>query len=657
MSPIHPTRFRLSRLAALACATGIAALACDALPPPLTRGPTSGWPEYGADKGGSRYARADQITRENVGFLEIAWEYHTGDYSDGSSGLAPSSFQNTPILRDETLYLCTPFNSVIALDAETGLELWRYDPEVDVSQIYVQACRGVSFWLDEEAEPGALCRERVISGTLDARLIALDADTGTPCPEFGAAGSVDLAEGIGDRQPGEYGVTSPPAIVRGLIVTGSMVLDNRRTDAPGGVIRAFDARSGELRWAWDPVPPGTRPNLAGDVSYQRGTTNSWSIPSTDPELGLVYVPTGNTSPDYYGGQRNGSDHYSSSVVALDVESGKVRWHFQTTHHDIWDYDVPSQPVLFNYPGPDGDVPALVQATKMGHLFFLDRRDGTPIFPVEERPVPQGAIEGDFVPETQPFPTKPAPLHPGEALRPEDAFGFTFYDRGKCRDAIAAARSEGIYTPPSLRGSVHCPGSMGGVNWGSVAVDAPRGIMVVNSTRTATYVRMIPRGDVTPEQKALKYGYEPAEGTPYGVERLPLLSPFGAPCNPPPWGTLTGIDVETGEHLWQSTLGTTRDMAPWPLWLDYGSPNQGGPIVTASGLAFIAATTDQFLRAFDTSSGEELWRGRLPASGQASPMTYRLTREGRQYVVIAAGGHGLMRTTIGDSVIAFALPNP
>jgi quinoprotein glucose dehydrogenase len=343
------------------------------------------------------------------------------------------------------------------------------------------------------------------------------------------------------------------------------------------------------------------------------------------------------------------------VVALDAASGAVRWHFQTVHHDVWDYDVPSQPVLFAYPAGDTSIPALVQATKMGHLFFLDRRDGTPIFPVVEREVPQGAVAGDALAHTQPFPTKPAPVHPGEPLRPEDAFGFTFWDRGKCREAIESARSEGIFTPPSLQGSIHYPGMLGGVNWGSVAIDPARGVLVVNSSRVATYVRLIPRDEVTPEQRAAKYGYEPAEGTPYAVERRPLLSPLGAPCNPPPWGTLVGIDLASGEKLWESVLGTSRDMAPWPFWLPTGTPNQGGPIVTASGLVFIAAATDDFLRAFDTRSGEELWRGRLPAGGQATPMTYRLREDGRQYVVIAAGGHGIMGTRLGDAVVAFALP--
>jgi quinoprotein glucose dehydrogenase len=645
------------RSCALPQAFAALALACSPAAPLDHSGPTAGWPEYGGDKGGTRHSPATQIDASNVSDLEVAWTYHTGDLSDGSTGLAPSSFQNTPILRGDSLYLCTPFNSVIALDAETGEERWRFDPEVDTSQIYVQACRGVSFWVDPAPTPRSTCVERVITGTLDARLIALDARSGRPCPDFGEDGTVDLAEGIGDRYPGEYGVTSPPAIVAGLVVTGAMVLDNIRVDAPGGVVRAYDVRTGVLRWSWDPLPPGRRARLAGDLKFERGTTNSWSIPSADPELGLVYVPTGNTSPDYYGGQREGLDHYSSSVVALDAGSGEVRWHFQTVKHDIWDYDVPSQPVLFDFPSPEGPIPALVQATKLGHLFVLDRRTGEPIFGVEERPVPGNAAAGDFVPKTQIFPVKPAPIHPGAALTPDDAWGFTFWDRAKCRELIGSARSEGIFTPASTQGSVHFPGMMGGSNWGSVAIDSERGLLVANVSRVATYVRLVPRDEVTPEQRSAKYGFEAAEGTPYGVVRFPLLSPLGAPCNPPPWGTLVGIDLATGDLRYEVPLGTTRDMAPWPVWLELGTPNQGGPIVTGSGLLFIAAASDNFLRAFDTRSGEELWRGRLPAGGQATPMTYRIGEGGRQFVVIAAGGHGIMQTQVGDSLVAFALPEP
>ena len=363
-------------------------------------GPVAQWASYGAAPGGGRYSPLTQITAENVDDLEIAWIYHTGDYADGSEGLAPSSFQNTPIVVDGTMYICTPFNRVIALDPDSGEELWVYDPVVDTSQIYVQACRGVSTWLDARKVDGDVCRRRIITGTLDARLIALDAATGKPCPDFGDAGTVDLGHGIGDREPGEYGVTSPPAIIHDTIVTGAMVLDSRRKNAPGGVVRAYDVRSGRLRWSWDPVPPG-HPDIAGadvpdDVLYWRGTTNVWSIISVDPERNLVFLPTGNTSPDYFGGERHGLDHYSSSVVALDASTGEPVWSFGTVHHDLWDYDVASMPTLIDFPSATGPVPAVVQTTKQGYVFFLERSTGRPLFEVVERPVPQGPAPGDVL---------------------------------------------------------------------------------------------------------------------------------------------------------------------------------------------------------------------------------------------------------------------
>ncbi len=624
-------------------------------------GPVADWPVYGGAPGGGRFSALTQITPANVAALEPAWTYHTGDVFQPGEALAPTSFQATPILAFGSLYLCTPFNRVIALDPDTGAERWAYDPKVDVSQTYVTACRGVSAWTDAAAPVGASCRERIFTGTLDARLIALDAHSGQPCAGFGAGGSLDLAEGIGDRTPGEYGVTSPPVVLGDRIVTGALVLDNRRVDAPGGVVRAFDARSGALLWAWDPVlPEAPRPDAAqraAGIVYRRGTTNAWSILSADPERGLVYVPTGNTSPDYYGGHRAGSDHFSSSVVALRADTGRVAWHFQTVHHDVFDYDVASQPTLFEFPGPRGPQPALVQATKLGHLFFLDRVSGAPIFPVEERPVPQGGVPGELLSPTQPFPTRPAPIHPGAPVTPDDAFGFSFWDRGKCREKIAALRSEGIFTPPSLQGSLHYPGMMGGSNWGSPSIDPARGILVVNTSQVATMVRLIPRGEFSDEMKAAKYGFEPAEGSPYGVERVPLLSPLGAPCTKPPWGMLIGIDLARGELRWKRPLGTLRDMAPFPIWLFAGEgvPNQGGSVLTASGLTFIGASSDAYLRAFATETGEELWRGRLPAPGMATPMTYRTGPGARQLVVIAAGGHGILGTRVSDAVVAFALP--
>jgi quinoprotein glucose dehydrogenase len=369
----------------------------------------------------------------------------------------------------------------------------------------------------------------------------------------------------------------------------------------------------------------------------------------------VYVPTGNTSSDYYGGHRDGLDYYSSSVVALDVATGKVAWHFQTVHHDVWDYDVPSQPALFEFPGEQGPIPALAQATKMGHVFLLDRRNGEPLFPVEERPVPQSPAPGETLSPTQPFPTHPPPLHPTK-LGPEDAFGFTPWDRGKCRETIESARSEGIFTPPSLEGSIHFPGFGGGMNWGSVSIDPTRGWLVTNQQRTAGYVRLVPRVEFEAQfpDGAPDIGYEPQDGTPYAVQRLPLLSPLGAPCNAPPWGTLTAVDLVTGEVRWERELGTTRDLVPFPLWFSTGTPTLGGPITTAGGLVFIASTTDYFLRAFDLESGDELWKGRLPTAAHSTPMTYRLREDGPQYVVIAAGGHGMLPSEPGDHLIAFAL---
>jgi quinoprotein glucose dehydrogenase len=645
-------RALLPLLAGALCGCGPAA-------PVDLSGPIAGWPVYGGDAGGSRHSPLTQITPANVGELEIAWTHHSGLPAGGSETLLPA-LQTTPILVGDSLVFCTPWDVAIAVDAGTGEERWRFDPELDTEGIYVLNCRGVSAWRDPAADARDTCAVRIFLGTLDARLIALDAETGLPCSGFGDEGTVDLRAGIGPVRPGEYGVTSPPAVVDGRVVVGTMVLDNRRVDSPGGVVRAYGARSGSLDWAWDPLPPGSwspAPRGDGQPDHARGTTNAWSIFSVDPSLGLVYVPTGNTSPDYYGGQREGKDHYSSSVVALDAATGVPRWHFQTVHHDVWDYDVPSQPVLLDFPGGSGPVAALVQATKMGHLFFLDRANGEPLLPVRERAVPAGGVPGETLALTQPFPETDS-LHPAQ-LEPEQAFGFTPWDRGRCREAISALRSEGLFTPPSLEGTIQYPGMLGGSNWGSVSIDAGRGILVANSSRAATKIRLVPRAefDARFPDGPPAFGFEPQEGTPYVLERSPLLSPLGAPCNPPPWGVLAGVDVATGRILWEKPLGTTRDLAPWPFWLRLGTPNQGGPLTTASGLTFVGATTDHFLRAFDTTTGAELWSGRLPTGGHALPMTYRLQRDARQFVVIAAGGHALLGTPAGDALIAFALPVP
>jgi quinoprotein glucose dehydrogenase len=636
-------------------------------PPVDYSGPVADWPEYGHDKGGLRYSPLTQITRENVLDLQIAWTYRSGDLSDGTATTTRSSLQVTPIVVDGAMVFCTPFNRVIALDPETGKELWAFDPKLknrDLHGGYPLTCRGVSSWRDPAASADALCSRRIFTGTMDAELIALDAKTGRPCPGFGHDGRVALREGMGDAPEWEYYVTSSPLVVHDLVVVGGLVADNIRANAPPGVVRAFDARTGALRWAFDPVPPDVAPVAATDgAKFRRGTANLWGTMSTDEQRDLLFVPTGNAPPDYFGGERHGLDYYSSSLIALQATTGKVVWRFQTVHHDLWDYDIGAQPSLFEFPQGDRTIPAVAVSTKMGHVFFLNRETGAPLFPVEERPVPQGGAPGETLSPTQPFPTRPPSLYPPE-LRAENAFGVTFWDRGKCRDRIAKLRADGIFTPPSLQGSIHYPSAAGGINWGGASIDPTRGIYVVNQSRVPTVVTLIPREeyDKLPDKNPPVSGalpgttvlYGAMDGTPYAVRRELLLSPFGIPCSPPPWGTLTAVNIASGSVLWEISLGTTRDMAPFPFWLQIGVPNLGGSIVTQSGLVFIGATTDHYLRAFDIQNGAELWRARLPFGGNATPITYRLRKDGKQFVVIAAGGHVFSKQA-GDAIVAFTLP--
>jgi quinoprotein glucose dehydrogenase len=481
--------------------------------------------------------------------------------------------------------------------------------------------------------------------------MALDAKSGAQCRGFGARGEVDLKRGVGLVRVGEYAVSSPPVVVGDVVVVGSAIADGVRADAPSGKVRGFDVRTGALRWSWEPLEELAKEGP--DTPRTQGAANAWSLLSADPERALVFVPTGSASPDFYGGKRPGSNRNANSVVALRAATGQQVWSFQAVHHDLWDYDVPAQPVLIDVRRGGKRVAAVAQATKMGHLFLLDRETGEPLFPVEERPVPQSDVPGETTWPTQPFPTKPRPLVP-QALRPEDSFGLTPWDRGRCRDRIRALRNEGIFTPPSLRGSLVFPGVGGGSNWGSLSFDPERGLLFANTTRIANVVTLVPRAEPLPAPGGFGVSMEQEE-TPYRVSQEVLLSPLGIPCNPPPWGALTAIDADTGEVRWEVLLGTTRDLAPFGIALELGVPNQGGPITTSSGLVFIGAAADDYLRAFDAATGRELWKARLPAGGQATPMTFQVAPGHKQFVVIAAGGHSQLQTHAGDFVLAFALP--
>ncbi|MEM7411499.1 MAG: pyrroloquinoline quinone-dependent dehydrogenase [Myxococcota bacterium] len=636
-------------------AVGLLALACGEGVTSPRSGPIAEWPVYGGDPGGQQWSPLTEIGPENVSALEPAWTFHTGDVSAGDEdGRNKTAFQATPIVVEDRLFFCSPLNRVFALDPATGEALWTYDPEVAPTGHWLRTCRGVAFV--RTAAEGA-CAARVFTGTMDARLIALDAQTGLPCADFGVNGNIDLRAGVGVEASDEYAVTSPPTVIGDVVVVGSQVSDGQRVDAPSGVVRGFDVHNGALRWAFDPAAPGTPPKPAapdGTLQYHAGTPNAWSILAADPARGLVFLPTGNPSPDFFGGARAGSDHFGSAVVALDAATGAVRWHFQTVHHDLWDYDVAAQPTLLDFTTEAGVVPALLQATKMGHLFLLDRTSGVPVFPVEERPVPASTLPDEQAAPTQPFPTHLEGLLP-EHLGPEQAWGLFPWERNACAAQIDALDHGGLFVPPSLRGTLQSPGVAGGVNWGGVAVDPETGVAVLNVNRMPNVERVVPRDEadavVVERPRSTLF---PQRGTPYAHFQSVLVSDLGVPCTAPPWGTLLALELETGEVRWEVPFGSTRGLAPFPFWFEWGLPSMGGPIVTASGLVFIGAAMDDALRAYDLDTGDLLWKATLPAGGQATPLTYRLAG-GRQFVVIAAGGHGTLGTTLGDSLVAFALP--
>ncbi|MCU1244960.1 MAG: pyrroloquinoline quinone-dependent dehydrogenase [Acidobacteria bacterium] len=620
--------------------------------------PPAEWPAY-ANDGGTRWSPLTQIDRNNVGRLAVAWTYRTGENHFENDAEKKSTFEVTPIVVDGTMVLTTGFNKVIALDAASGKERWTYDPHVDRNADYSEVTsRGVATWVDWRAGASLRCRRRIFEGTIDARLLALDAATGQLCADFGTGGLVDLKSGIDHVRTGDYQMTSPPAVIGDLVIVGSSVGDNSAAELERGVVRAYDVRTGQLRWSWDPMPHEKSLQLPGAFSrpddVHTGAANAWAPMTPDQKSGLLFVPTSSPSPDYYGGLRLGRNDYANSIVALHADSGKVAWHFQVVHHDLWDYDVATQPVLIEVQREGRSIPAVAVGTKMGHLFIFDRTTGAALFPIEERPVPASDVAGEEAWPTQPFPTAPKALVP-QTLKPEDAFGADDADRGACRDQIAALRFEGMFTPPSVRGTMAVAGNIGGMHWGGMSYDPIRHLLVANTNRLAVMVRLIPReqyaGERSSKGERITGEYNRMSGTPFGMFRTVLLSPKGVPCSPPPWGGLTAIDVDHGSVKWDVPFGGI-DQFPEPMRSLAGSPNLGGSM-SSGGLVFIGAAMDQLFRAFDVETGRQLWSAPLPASAQASPMTY--SAGGRQFVVIAAGGHGKLHTARGDYVVAFALP--
>jgi quinate dehydrogenase (quinone) len=629
------------------------------LTPPSTT-PSTDWQNYGNTTAGTRYVRLDQLTPDNVGKLQKIWQYRTG---------RGGAFKATPIQIGDLLYACTGGNVIVALDAETGAERWRFDPEVKIPPIsnFGTSCRGVSYYRAPETYAGD-CVERIITATTDARMFAVDAKTGQRCASFAGNGEINLLSGMGEVKPGFYFVTSPPTIARGRAIVGGWVLDNRETNEPSGVVRAFDVLTGKFAWAWDMGRPGVHSQPGEGESYTRGTPNVWSLTSYDDKLGLVYVPTGNATPDYYGAHRSeASEKYASSVVALDVESGDVRWSFQTVHHDIWDYDVPSQPVLFELPQADGTtIPALVQGTKRSELFLLDRRTGTPLAEVREQPVPQGAVPGDWTAKTQPF-SVGMPQFRGPDLTERDMWGLTPLDQLWCRIEFRKLRYEGHFTPPTLTGTLQFPGNAGGFNWGSVAVDEENLLMVVNPLIMSNRLQLYPR-DQIPE--GLRVSAQ--DGTPYAMTTRPFMSPLFVPCQKPPYGTLGVVDLKTRTIVWNKPVGTTNESGPFgigiKLSLPMGIPQSAGTIVTKGGLIFIGGTMDRYFRAFDLRTGEELWHDFLPATAQATPMSYLAPQTHRQVVILSVpsssrkfgmpqrpGAPPEEEDPEGGHIIAYALP--
>jgi quinoprotein glucose dehydrogenase len=635
-------------------------IACTAAPAQAQQ--AGDWPHYGRDAGGSRFAPLTQIDTANVARLARAWEFRTEELGLRVEDGSPPSLEVTPLLVDGTLFVSTPLGRVFALDPATGMARWRFDPRVDATRGYGDFTnRGVSTWLDSTAVVGSACRRQIFVATIDARLIALDATSGEPCRAFGNRGTVNLRRGL-RIQPAEftaYQQTSPPAVIGNLVIVGSSIADNSRVNPASGEVRAFDARTGALRWTFSPIPQDedstARESWRGGSAARTGGANVWSVIATDPARGLVFVPTSSPAPDYFGGLRTGDNRYANSVVALRAATGAVVWHFQTVHHDLWDFDNASPPALADVVRDGSRIPVVLQATKTGMLFVLHRETGDPVFPVEEHSVPRSAIRGEEAWPSQPFTTRTPPLVP-HRFTAAQAWGPTEGDRAACAAQLAGLKGGEIFTPPSIEGTIVVPSNIGGAHWGGVAVDRVNDLAIVPVNRLVAMVQLIPDREFdadSAEAISDRTGdqFTRMRGTGFVMRRRILRGPSGLPCSPPPFGSLVAVSLRTGTIAWDVPLGTLRlpDGSLGPA--EWGSPNLGGPIVTAGGLVFIGASADRSFRAFDSRTGRELWRADLPAGAKATPMTYEY--RGRQYVVFAAGGGGFWGE--GDSIIAFALP--
>ncbi|MDO3431076.1 membrane-bound PQQ-dependent dehydrogenase, glucose/quinate/shikimate family [Rhizobium sp. CBN3] len=613
----------------------------------------SDWTSYGRSTAGDRYSPFDQINRGNIAKLDLAWTYRTGR-GDGVD-------QNTPLQIGDTVYTCTPTDVIAALDADTGKRRWTFDPKA--SAPYWQRCRGLGYYKmpEERRSPDDLCNERLIQTTIDARLLEIDSETGAPCTGFGDNGTVQLSQGMGEIKTGYYFQTSAPLIARNLIVIGGWVTDNQEVGEPSGVIRAFNVVTGELEWAWDLGNPAITKLPPAGETYTRATPNMWTTAAFDDKLGLIYAPLGNTTPDYYGANRPAfADQYNATLVALDATTGRERWKFQTVHHDIWDYDLPAQPVLIDLPDGNGaTVPAILQTTKRGQLFLLNRQTGLPLADVQEKPVPQtgGAPEETLSP-TQPY-SVGMPTIGAERVIEQRAWGLTMFDQLACRIAFRKMRYDGDFTPIGTHPAIQQPGNLGGLNWGSVSVDLPNNRVFMNDIRVPSIFALVPRADyVDFALVTTAHGPSaPQRGTPYGMTTEKWTSRLRIPCTQPPWGTVTAVDLNTRKIAWQVPAGTAEQLGPFKIKMNLpmsmGLPTYAGTSATAGGLVFFAGFQDYYIRAYDADNGNELWKYPLPVGSSATPMTYVSPRTGKQYVLVSVGG-AANSTDVGDYVLAFSL---